>query len=60
MTHTFKYEYNDGFGPEYSVRVDTEAVTVDDILEIFKRYLQACGFAFKLDESIIVYDEEEE
>ena len=62
MKHTFEYHWESLYSElsDYHVKVETHAEGLDELLDIFKQYLQACGFAFKLNESIIVYDEDEE
>ena len=65
MKHRFEYYYQpysmfSPEPPEHRIRVDTEANTVGELLDIFQNYLKACGFIFGPEEYLMRYDPEAE
>ena len=44
MKHTFIC--NDDHNAETRIELSTDAVGLDDVLDIFDNYLHACGFVF--------------
>ena len=67
MKHRFEYYYKPPacntsipLPPEHRVVVETEAVTIDELLDIFQSYLNACGYSFGIEEYFMAYDPEKE
>jgi len=43
---TFKYEVNYVDQPKYSVTMESDAITLTEILTEFEQFLKGCGFVF--------------
>lgn len=47
MKHTFIYEFDSHFSSKVKVTYETDAESLDRILEDFTYYLRSCGFIIK-------------